>query len=177
MQPPFSPFTYETGAGANINALKKRYLEIRLLTGIGLKYKSVWDESEKTDTSKVKYHPEDTLLKNNYDSIIHPSNLSYAIIRNFNSESSFEVGPEAVLYVTLLLGRYINVESEVKYFSPFERMERPDFTLRSTIGWRVLRMLTLDYEYQYILKQPKEEALRQNESRHRILIRFSYTSR
>ena len=174
-QPPFSPLNLETGIGANINAVKTRFFEARVLSGMGLKYKKVWDESELADTSKIKFSTtEDSLM---YDTIVHISNNSFTAIRGFNDEASVEVGPEVVLYMTLKLGRFAIIESEVKYFSPFNRMERPDLTLRSTVSWRLLRMLTLDYEYEYKLKQPEEEALRQNESRHRVLIRFSYTSR
>lgn len=177
MQPPFSPLNLETGVGANIHAVKTRFFDARFLSGLGLKYKKVWDESELADTSKVKYNPDDTVVNELYDSVIVKPNASYIVIRRFDDEASVEVGPEAVLYMTLKLGRFVIVESEVKYFSPFNRMERPDLTLRSTVSWRLLRMLTLDYEYEYILKQPVEEALRQNESRHRVLVRFSYTSR
>lgn len=173
-QPPFSPLNLETGIGANINAVKTRFFEARFLSGLGLKYKKVWDESELADTSKKKFHEIEDSLAYNY---IIDNNYTFTAIRNFNDEASVEIGPEAVLYMTLKLGRFAIIESEIKYFSPFNRMERPDLTLRSTVSWRLLRMLTLDYEYEYKLKQPKEEALRQNESRHRVLIRFSYTSR
>ena len=174
-QPPFSPLNLETGIGANINAVKTRFFEARVLSGMGLKYKKVWDESELADTSKIKFSTtEDSLM---YDTIVHINNNSFTAVRRFNDEASVEVGPEVVLYMTLKLGRFAIIESEVKYFSPFNRMERPDLTLRSTVSWRLLRMLTLDYEYEYKLKQPAEEALRQNESRHRVLVRFSYTSR
>jgi len=69
------------------------------------------------------------------------------------------------------------VESEIEYFAPFDRLDRPDFTLRTTLSWRLIRVVTLDYEFEYTLEQPFEEVLQQNESRHRILIRFSYTKR
>ena len=175
MQPPFSPLNLETGIGANIHAVKTRFFDARFLSGLGLKYKKVWDESELADTSKIKFYtPQDDTT---YHYIVDTLQSSFTAIREFNDEASVEVGPEAVLYMTLKIGRFAIVESEVKYFSPFDRMERPDLTLRSTVSWRLLRMLTLDYEYEYILKQPVEEALRQNESRHRVLIRFSYTRR
>lgn len=175
MQPPFSPLNLETGVGANIHAVKTRFFDARFLSGLGLKYKKVWDESELADTSKKKFYTLED--ESTYHYVVDTLQSSFTAIREFNDEASVEVGPEAVLYMTLKIGRFVIVESEVKYFSPFDRMERPDLTLRSTVSWRLLRMLTLDYEYEYILKQPVEEALRQNESRHRVLIRFSYTSR
>ncbi len=175
MQPSLSPFTFESGVGANINAFDKRYFKAGFLTGIGLKYKNVRDESEKRDTSIVDIDTLDNYIDSLLYDIIY--NESYTVIRKFNDKDIVEVGPEIVMNMTILLGRLASVESELKYFAPFERIKRPDITWRATLSWRLIRILTLDYEYEYTLKQPKEEALKQNESKHRILIRFSFISR
>jgi len=177
LEPPFSPLSLEPGIGANMTMPGTRYVEAKLLTGVGLKYNKVWDLSEIIfDTTQIDMN---SLDQSDLDELnqINTNNISHTYIRKFYNEDAVEVGPEVTLYLLFNLGRVATIESEIKYFAPFDRLERPDLALRTTVSWRLIRMLTLDYEFQYSLKQPYEESLRENESHHRILIRFSYFRR
>lgn len=173
-QPAFSPITLETGAGANMNILNTRYFDARVLTGIGFTYEKHWDEWKIGEVSEIC----DTII---CDSIliidkdtINIYKKSYTILIDKEGDRT-DIGPEVLLNLTLRIGRLITIESELKYFAPFSRIAKPDLHWRSIVSWRLARMITLDYEYKYTLVQAEE--LKQNESRHRVLIRFSYLSR
>jgi len=88
MQPPFSPFTIEPGIGANLTIPSTRFFEGKLLTGIGLKYNRIWDQSELMDTSDIKWtqlsNPDSVLL----NSIIHDSTVTQTLIRKFYDKST-----------------------------------------------------------------------------------------
>ncbi len=177
MQNSFSPFTIEPGIGANLTMPSTRFVEGKLLTGIGLKYNKIWDQSELIDSGDIKWDQLNDTVEAQLNNIINDSKFTHTLIRKFNDKSEIEVGPEVILFLLFYLGRWAVVETEIEYFAPFERIERPDLSLRSTLSWRLIRILTLDYEFEYTLKQPYEEAFKKNESRHRILLRFSYTKR
>lgn len=177
LQPPFSPLSLEPGVGANVTMPKTRYVEAKMLSGLGLKYNKVWDESEIIfDTSDIDFNELDSLDSTHLAQIFN-NDTNYTLIRRFNDHDDIEVGPEIILTLLFKLGRFGTIESELKCFSPFDRMERPDLNMRTTVSWRLLRMLTLDYEYEYKLKQHEDEALQQDESRHRVLVRFSFITR
>jgi hypothetical protein len=166
-QPPFSPITLETGTGLNIKIINVRFLESNLLAGIGFTYEKSWREwfLQKTDTLIT-----DTVIKNFLKDKAH-------YLLTSSNEYRTEIGPEALLNVILRLGKYATVETELKYFSPFTRIEKPDIYLTNVLSWRIARMLMLDYEFKYTLVQAKEENHQQNETSHRILIRFSLNTR
>jgi len=176
LQPSFSPFSIEPGLGANFMTSRTRFFEGKLLTGIGMKYSRIWNESELISRSDIVDSLVEAADIAKMDSII-TNDTSYSLIRHINDKDDIKIGPEVILTFLLNLGRWIIVDSEVKFFTPFDRITHPDLNLRSTISWRVLKMITLDYEYVYTLQQSQEEELKQNVSRHRVLIRFSYTSR
>lgn len=170
-QPSFSPITLEAGIGANMNILSTRFFESRILTGIGFTYEKHWDEKrigEKDDITP--YLSNDTLLW-----IV--DSASHKILINVGEVPRRDVGPEILLYTLLRAGRIATIESELKYFAPFSRMEIPDLYWRFLVSWKIFRMMTLDYEYRFTLVQPEENDLKKDESKHRVLIRFSYTSR
>jgi hypothetical protein len=164
-QPTFSPVTLETGSGVNVKFLNLRFLESQLLTGIGFTYERYWDEWVEGSIADI---PDTTIA--NY--IKTKKNM--VLIRR--DEYRTEVGPEALLNILLRLGKYATVETEVKYFAPFVRIKEPDIFLNNTISWRIARLLTLDYYLKYTLVQAREQNLKQNETSHRVLIRFSFTS-
>ena len=175
-QPSFSPVLFETGTGINANLLTSRWVDARLLTGIGLTYEirrkeyvvglgSMLDSLHLGAADYARVQP-----------ILADSTQVPTVIVD-NSFSRTELGPEVLLNAGIRLGRSVSLDLEIKYFAPFTRINRPDVVVRNTARWRIARMVTLDYEFRYTLAQPENEKGRVDELRHRILARFSYTSR
>jgi len=179
LQPAFSPLVAEAGVGANMRLVHVRFLDMRLLAGIGFTRESRFREADQPDTV-VRGSPPTSLdlLYEEIDSL----NKSISIIRPLESTTTRpEYGPEIAQYTTLRIGRWATTESEFRLFAPVERMRsidfKPDIRWRATLSWRLIRSITLDYQAEYTLRWPKATTLRSDEWRHRILIRFSYTSR
>ncbi|MFW6253412.1 MAG: hypothetical protein ACOC41_00635 [Chitinivibrionales bacterium] len=175
LEPVFSPFNLEAGAGANMNLLSTRYFDARFLTGLGLRQEYIWGRSEVLS---------DTSLNDTLESITGLDEENFTTVRNIDKKVTRpEFGPEAALNLSIRLGRYASVESELKAFFPIDRMTdsnnefRPDLRLYSTLSWRLARAFTVDYQYDYELRWPNEVEARQNISRHNILLRYSYSSR
>lgn len=176
-QPSFSPVTFEAGVGANMNMLGTRYFEARILTGLGFTYERYWNEKTIGERKDVAIYIQADSLGGHQiglKRIIDSSNNTILIEQD---EDRSDLGPEILLNTILRVSKVATIESELKYFAPFNRIELPDLYWRLLVSWRVIRMVTLDYEYKYTLVQTREETLQQNESKHRVLIRFSYTSR
>jgi hypothetical protein len=177
LQPSFSPLVFEAGLGANMRFLNTRIIESRLLAGIGFTQESRFDE---TDIS-TSVMPGDSALDSMYRQIVNEKK-SLSIIRPIGTTTARpEYGPEAAVYVILRMGRFGTAETELKIFIPVERLSEPDFRpdirWRNTLSWRLFRSVTLDYQVQYNLRWPQEENLRADTWLHRVLLRFSYTSR
>jgi hypothetical protein len=179
--PSFSPFSFEAGIGANTKLIRNAWVEGRLLTGFGYKQSWLWNRAEVVDSLNL---PDDsahyTDVEKKFDSI--PQNK--VIIRKLsNTITSPEYGPEASLYGILRLGRYATAETELKVFAPIKRMIEknrfnPDVRWRATLSWRLLKSVTIDYQYEFDRAQPLgETSLHKKTSRHRVLLRFSITSR
>lgn len=158
-----------------MNLLSTRYFDARFLTGLGLRQEYIWGRSEVLS---------DTSLNDTLESITGLDEENFTTVRNIDKKVTRpEFGPEAALNLSIRLGRYASVESELKAFFPIDRMTdsnnefRPDLRLYSTLSWRLARAFTVDYQYDYELRWPNEVEARQNISRHNILLRYSYSSR
>jgi hypothetical protein len=86
-----------------------------------------------------------------------------------------EIGPELLLNAYLRLGHSALIDSELKYFAPFDRITKPDLRFRNTLSWRLISQLTIDYEFRYTLVQSNEIELKRNEGMHRVLLRYSFS--
>ncbi|MBD3391089.1 MAG: hypothetical protein GF418_03450 [Chitinivibrionales bacterium] len=172
LEPSFTPFTFEVGAGANIRLPRTRFFEGKILGGIGFRQRWSWDQSEVGDS--VYADPGDPDL-----AVVQAKSTSdKVVIRQYEDASTQpEYGPETAMYATLRFGQFATTDTEIKVFAPFTRFTYPDFYARATLSWRLIRSITLVYEYEYELSQPEEETLKENLSTHRVLLRFSYTSR
>ncbi len=176
LQPSFSPFNLEAGAGANMDLLNTRFFDARILTGVGLRQEYIWGKSEIIV---------DTSLTDTMGLLSGIEEKAFTVVRNLDRKITRpEFGPEAALNVSVRLGRYASVDGELKTFFPIERMVdpgedgfRPDLRLYSTLSWRLARAITVDYQYDYELRWPKEKEAQSNISRHNILFRYSYSSR
>lgn len=173
-QPIFSPILFESGIGTNMNILNTRYFDAQILTGIGYTYERHWNEFRIGKDSDIDSTIMDSTDFQQCKNIL--ANEKYVILID-KHEDRHDIGPEILLNNSLYLGRYISIESELKFFAPFKRITRPDLQWRSAISWRVARMVTLDYEYKYKLIQEEQDDLEQDESRHRVLIRFSFSGK
>jgi hypothetical protein len=180
LQPAFSPLILEAGVGANMRIVNIRFIESRLLAGIGFTQESRFREADMYDSSSV-VRPVDSATDAQWRQLV-TDGKSVSFIRPLGSTTTRpEYGPEAALYVILRLGRFGMAESEFKIFVPVERMREPDFKpdvqWRGTVSWKIYRSITLDYQVQYNLRWPAEVALQEEKWLHRVLLRFSYTSR
>ncbi len=189
LQPVFSPFSFEAGVGANMNVLRKSFLEWRILAGFGFTQARSWGESQVTDSAAVR------LNATPLDSLVGPRD--FTVIRRLETTvTQPEYGPEAASDALIRIGRSVILDTEFKIFVPLDRLSkseaellpdtaeaRPplgglaDMRLRSTLSWRVARPVSLDYSYSRTIRWPDEVDLKQNDSQHRVLVRFSYTSR
>lgn len=169
-QPPGDPLNLEAGFGVNINLYNSSIMELQLLAGFGFQQKSSWGEAEVTNFENIEV---DSMMFPSYARIV--ANENATVIRKFDPLTTRpELGPEATLNTRIQLGRLARVESELKTFFSFNRITRPDFDWWLTLGWRLSRMVTLDYQFSYNLRQSEEEAGREDDSRHRVLLRFTF---
>lgn len=168
----FSPFTIEAGIGANMDIVNTRVFEAKFRVGFGYTFNRVSDkldplsEQEITDSTLAAAYA--TTLRNGF------------LLTDLPGASTHEAGPEAALSLGLRLGGWALVRSEARWFAPVApewRFSRPDVAIESTISWRIARAVTLDYEFEYTLKQPEEENLRQDLVEHGVTLRFSIRTR
>ncbi len=171
LQPSFSPFGLETGLGVNVNLISRRFVESRLLAGLGFKSDFTRGISVLSDTVKPDLSSEKAL----FDSLISQKK-EVTILRRTAQNGRPEFGPEAALKVTLRLGPVGTLESECKILLPFERISHPDVNWTNTLSIRIFRAVTFDYDYTYTLKQPSAADAQMNQAQHRVWVRFSYSS-
>jgi len=185
LEPSFSPSRFEVGIGANMDIVTTRFFNARLLAGFGFTQESHTNKSEISDTAyfPASFDPSDPSSPYApYLQALNNNEIAKTYIRRYGSTTTRpEYGPEAVANITTYLGRLATIESEFKVFLPVERFSqsdlKPDIRFWTTVSWRIVKSVTLDYRYEYALRWPAEISARSNESRHRVLLRFSYTSR
>lgn len=173
VEPAFSPSITDIGAGVNADLATMRIFEAKARLGVGSSYSMYMDRYRVVESSKVKYHSDDSLANS--------SRVANSIVLYPEDDVNiFEFGPQASLSLTLRLGLYASAEGELKVFAPVmpvQRFDSPDYEFNSTISWRLSRALTLDYTYRTHLKQPKDLDVPVNNSSHGIWLRLHYSSR
>jgi hypothetical protein len=185
LEPVFSPFAFEAGIGANTNVLSTKYIDARLLSGFGFKQETRWNEAEIIDELDSIVFDSSAFAASLHDSLRQFIDTSaVTVIKDIDATTTRpEYGPEGAIYSSLRLGRFASIDAEVKLFWPIARMIsggealRPDFRFWTTTSWRLTRQVTLEYQYVFEHRWPLEEAAREVESDHRILLRFSIASR
>jgi len=181
LQPVISPFTFEAGIGANVDVFSTRYIESRLLGGFGFKRESAWGTAEEIGLGDVITEDTTSQLYQEYNEIVSEEKSATAVRKFDNIVTSPEYGPEASFNLLARLGKLAIVETDYKIFIPVERMGkedfRPDMEWMASLRWRLVKSVTLDYRYEYTLRWPEEITSRVNDSKHRVLIRFSFTNR
>ena len=151
---PFSPLELDAGVGANVTLVGRRWAEADLLAGFGFSQEVLRESGE-----------------------VVGSGADFAtILREEASIPTLDYGPEFAFNGLLRVGRFATAETELKVLVPVGRFGEPDVDLTNTMSWHLTRFVSLDYEYTYTLKQPKDLESEQT-SEHRVWIRYSYTSR
>ena len=171
--PSFSPFIVEAGAGTNLDLLSTSFIDLKFRAGTGASYSKFSNNYrsiniQSTDTAKVDESIDYNRLNNSL--ILTPENKT----------SVFEFGPQASINASIRIGRLGTAGAELKVFAPIVpemRFTRPDYELITTLSWHLTSAITLDYDFNYQLKQPDDKDAQIEKSIHRIWLRFSYASR
>jgi hypothetical protein len=181
IQPSFYPVTANAGVGTNIDAITTRYFEGKLRLGVGCSYTDAWGQEKPVDSSYV------TARKIAPGSGITIDQLENALTRNDHilMETPFSLwdyGPEAGVNVNLKVGNWAVVRGDYRMRIPIEPLVKrskvlPDWDINTTVSWSLTRFITLDYLFQYTLKQPLEEVAHVDVATNSIFLRFSFTSK
>jgi len=169
---PFSPLTLDFGAGANFDAMDSRFFELKVQLGAGSSFNRFPDRyisinAHEVDTSSIDLEKR-SLLDNSI------------VLRREKKTRLFEFGPQTSLIGNIQLGRIGTAGAELQIFAPVApemRFTSPDFDFSATMSWRLTRAVTLDYEYDWQLKQPENIDARIDKSTHNIWLRFSFSSK
>ncbi|MDO5577489.1 MAG: DUF3078 domain-containing protein, partial [Fibrobacter sp.] len=171
--PPFSPFIIEGGAGMNLDIMNTRYMDLKLRAGAGASYSKFSNNYRSINIGSVDQDKvSDTVDFNRLNNSI--------ILLTENKTSVFEFGPQASINTNLRIGRIATAAAELKLFAPIApemRFTRPDYEILTTLSWHLTKTVTLDYDFNYQLRQPEDKDAQIEKSIHRIWLRFSYASR
>lgn len=167
-EPAFSPIVIQSGIGGNVQLFRNRFLNMRLLSGFGFTFEKKWDEKKIYDDDNLEIDSTSTIFTNYFDNKLHTT------LERVDRQR-FELGPEFMLNSNLSIGKSITVDTEFRFFAPVKRFQEPDITISNLLSFHITGHVILDYDYSYNLTQAEEEELRNKESRHRILLRFSFS--
>lgn len=169
LNPSFSPLSVEFGAGVNVDALNLNFLDITVRLGGGSNYSNYPDKF-----TEFLLRSE---LKSPYDSALVNKSV---LLHSEKKIKVFEFGPLGVINGNVRIGRFGSAGVELKVFVPLfpeNRLMNPDFDLNTIISWRITRAVTLDYEFDYQLKQPLDPSAAIDLATNSVVLRFSYASR
>lgn len=89
------------------------------------------------------------------------------------------IGPEAAAVLDVRVGGRATAKSEVRLFLPIvpaKNRGMPKLDIISILSWQISRVVTLDYQYTYSFCDIQVLG-KKKESEHRLILRYSYTSR
>lgn len=168
IEPVFSPINIQSGIGGNVQLLRNRFINIRLLSGFGFTYEKKWDEKKIIEDDELTLDSTSTTFNNYYNEKLHTTLAKI-------DQKRFDFGPEFMLNSNLSIGKSVTVDTEVRYFAPVKRFSTPDITVSNLLSFHLTGQIILDYDYSFNLIQATEKELQSQESRHRILLRFSFS--
>jgi hypothetical protein len=176
VKPSLCPVITDVGGGVSLDALSKNFLEIILRLGFIGSFRNF---PEKFAAVSIDDLEKDSTIKNAFakDSLLRLRYEQSLIIQKENKASFAEFGPQASLNLNLRLGRIGTASAELKIFDPPNRFRQPDFDLNTLLSWRLSRSVTLDYVYEYNLKQPEQQSAKIDKRTHAVILRFSFSSR
>ncbi|MGM0443746.1 MAG: hypothetical protein ACQEQV_06115 [Fibrobacterota bacterium] len=165
-QPALSPVVVQAGVGGNFQILRNPGISTRMLTGFGLTWERRWDGKGTITPDEVPLDSTSTLftdyIQEKYNTIL------YRIDKH-----RFNTGPEVMLDNRMNLGSAVSVTTEFRAFAPVERLLEPDISVSNLLSFHLAGNIIIDYDYSYKLVQAREEELKAEQSRHRVLLRFS----
>jgi hypothetical protein len=168
-EPSFSPTEITSGLGANMDIVKIRYIEARLRTGIAYVFTHKRRHLVVTDTSSISNAGRRT------DSL---QIVKSTILMPVEAVTENATGPEAALVLDIRLGSWATSTSEARLFVPLApagNSGKPKLDISSILSWQISRAVSLDYQYTYAFNEL--QSVKQKQSEHRVIIRYSYTSR
>jgi len=172
LNPSFCPITFDIGGGVNVDALDLNFMDIAIKLGAGSSYSGFPEKFTEISKSKTNYDTSNYALVSLIDKSV--------LLRHENETKIFEFGPLGQISSNLRVGRFGTAGAEVKVFVPLypeNRFTNPDFDINTILSWRIARGVTLDYEFSYVLKQPKNKDAVVDLATNTVLLRFSFSSR
>ncbi|MGM0462183.1 MAG: hypothetical protein ACQEQ4_07160 [Fibrobacterota bacterium] len=169
VKPVFSPINLEAGIGGNVQVFRNPAVNTRFLGGFGMTYERRWDELG--TLSEDDYHIADST--HDYFQDYMDDNL-HTILYDIDTER-FNIGPELMIQNELNIGAAVSANTEIRILAPVERVSKPDITFNNLLSFHLLSNLIADYDFTYRLVQSDDEDLKTNFSRHRFLLRFSFS--
>jgi len=174
VEPAFSPFIFELGAGVNFDLTTRRYFEAKARLGFGCTYSRYNDRFRIIENSKVKFAAEDSVDLT--QKLLVASSIA---LFPENKVNILEIGPQASFGATVRIGSLGSAEGEIKLFAPVlpeQRITKPDVDVSGTLSWRLHRSMNLDYTYRQSLKRPAELDEPVHTSSHGIWLRLHYSN-
>jgi hypothetical protein len=168
----FSPVTFDIGGGVNVDALDLNFMDIAIKLGAGSSYSGFPEKYTEISRGKINYDTSSRVLAQIIDKSV--------LLRHENKTEIFELGPLGQISSNLRVGRFGTAGAEIKVFAPLfpeNRFTKPDFDVSTIISWRIARGVTLDYEFNYVLKQPQNKDAAVDLATNTVLLRFSFSSK
>jgi hypothetical protein len=170
LKPPFNSILLNFGAGLNADAINFTFLEAKVRGGFGGSYSYFPSQDRIGDTTSIL----------NYKSLPVATRAlvgKSVILVPVAEASAPAIGPQAAISGLLRLGKFITADGELDIIDPTTRLTHPDYNIISTISLRLIRWITLDYDYTYQRQQPVQVAAQVNKTTYGVYLRFSYSSR
>lgn len=187
LKPSFSPIDLQLGVGANVDAFTSDAFDFKFKLGFGYSQHNVWDQSQdmtsESDTAikTREKNPLSILDSATLYALLNRFRANYKVVQQVSDNTLISYGPETSVDGGLRLGKWVSAEGEVIVLFPIqqiitEHQVRPNLQVNTTVSWRIISSITLDYLYMYQFSQPVENGPKVDLSQHRIWLRFSFNS-
>jgi hypothetical protein len=182
LQPSLSPMITELGVGANVDVVTNQWFDSKFKLGFGYSQRNSWNQEKDAtgDTSVLKTSEMDP--SSHYDSTSYHLMLknymgNVKVVQHQDNLTSLSYGPEMAVNAEVRLGGWGMAEGELIMLIPVvplikDHRVRPNYTVNTTVSWRITRSITLDYLFNY--KFETENKI--ENSQHRIWLRFSFNT-
>jgi hypothetical protein len=187
LKPSLSPIDLQLGVGANVDAITSDAFDFKFKLGFGYSQHNVWEQSQdvtsESDTAiKTKEKdPLSTLDSATLYTLLNRFRANYKVVQQVSDNTLISYGPEVSIDGGLRLGKWVTADGEVIVLFPIkplftEHTVRPNYQVNTTVSWRIINSITLDYLYMYQFSQPEENGPKVDVSQHRVWLRFSFNS-
>ena len=186
LKPSLSPTDLQLGVGANVDAITSGPFDLKLKLGFGYSQHNIWGQIQDvtSDTGAIKTQeldPASILSRAALDTMLAHFQGDYKVLQDVSDNSIISYGPETSVDVGLRVGRWITADGEVIVQFPIdpiikEHKLRPGYWVNTTISWRIVQSITLDYLYTFEFSQPHATDPKVDISQHRIWLRYSFNT-